>query len=229
MPYNTQQRLDSQKNVELDHELTVNISKMKQYLGDSSNIIIQSVILDDTETVFIYISGLIDEQKINEIMKTAKIECKHRSQKEDVFHLLKEMISICVAKEFTIFDQMIQNLLSGSLIVLVNGCATALSFDIAGGKVRDIAPPQTQTVVRGPKDSFTESIQINQSLIRRRLKSPNLRVKSLEIGNISNTTVSVVYLHSIVNFNFLQIFYNLIQYFWIISPFLIAAKAVHRL
>jgi spore germination protein KA len=193
---------NAKQDTTLKISLMSNITAIKEFLGNSSDLIIQQLSFDDNQIAFLYITGLVNDKQTKDIIKTAKMEyvqLKQSSLYKNFFEIIKDTVSIGDTKEQTDLEHIAHSLLSGSLIVLVDEWTTALIVDVSGGEVRAVSTPQSQTVVRGPKDSFTESIQTNQALIRRRLKSPNLRVKSMEIGNISNTTVSVMYVEGIVN------------------------------
>ena len=62
---------------------------------------------------------------------------------------------------------------------------------------RSIAPNEVQTAINGPKDGFTENYQINIGLIKRRIKSSHLKIESRNIGRLTNTLVSVLYIDNI--------------------------------
>src|SRR5690606_25376913 len=59
--------------------------------------------------------------------------------------------------------------------------------------------PTTQSVVRGPKEAFTENLRTNTVLIRRKIKSPDPWTEKLEIGKETKTIVEVMYLKGIAN------------------------------
>ena len=56
-----------------------------------------------------------------------------------------------------------------------------------------------EKVIKGPKDAFCENYQSNIGLIRKRIKSPNLKIKEYIIGTKSKTKVSLLYIDDIVN------------------------------
>jgi spore germination protein KA len=62
-----------------------------------------------------------------------------------------------------------------------------------------VEEPQSQTVIRGPKEGFTENIRTNTALIRRKIKSPDLWIINRKIGRQTQTDVSVMYLHGIAD------------------------------
>lgn len=190
------------KNITLSSKLSLNLTKLKEFLGNSSDIVIKRLQFHHHEIAFVYITGLIDQKETRNLIKSAKLEFVRLEQTapdEDMMKIMKEMLSEGELQQLTELEQIIPLLLSGNLVVLGDGWSCALIVEVAGGKIREVTPPQSQTVVRGPKDSFTESIQTNQALVRRRIKSPNLHVKSLTIGNITNTSVSLMYIDGIVN------------------------------
>ena len=65
--------------------------------------------------------------------------------------------------------------------------------------VRAVSEPPTSVVINGPREGFTESLKYNLALIRKRVKSDDLVVKMLEIGELTKTQVSVVYFDSVVD------------------------------
>ena len=72
-------------------------------------------------------------------------------------------------------------------------------IEMGNTQYRQVAEPTSQTVIRGPKDSFVESISTNQSLIRRRIRNKNLYFEEFIIGHETKTKVNLVYVKGIAN------------------------------
>src|SRR5690606_12716058 len=68
-----------------------------------------------------------------------------------------------------------------------------------GWSIRGISQPETEAVVRGPREGFVETLRVNTTLIRRRIRDPRLKVKGYQIGERSKTDVCVMYIEDIVN------------------------------
>jgi spore germination protein KA len=120
------------------------------------------------------------------------------SNPQNIFNvILTRAVTVGDIKQQSDWNGLMYALLSGDIVVLVNGCAGSIIGNLKGGERRPVTEPETEVNIRGPKDSFNESIGTNVSLIRRRLKSPNLWLESMQIGNISQTTVSIMYLKGI--------------------------------
>jgi spore germination protein KA len=81
----------------------------------------------------------------------------------------------------------------------VEGLNQAVLVEVQGWEKRAIDKPNTEIVVRGSNEGFTEDLQTNLSLIRRRLRTSDLMIEMGNVGNISRTDIAVVYLKSIAN------------------------------
>lgn len=89
-------------------------------------------------------------------------------------------------------------LVNGFCVVLFPGVG-AIAFEVKTGEKRSISAPEVENTVKGPKDAFTETIRTNTSLIRRHLRSPDLRLYETKVGRRSLTAVTVAYLKGITN------------------------------
>jgi spore germination protein KA len=96
-------------------------------------------------------------------------------------------------------DELMLSLFSGNAILLIDGSDVALSIHCADLKNRAITEPGLEKVLRGPKEGFTESLAINISLVRRRLKTQDLSLKFMEIGVRTKTRVCICYLDSLAD------------------------------
>ena len=89
-------------------------------------------------------------------------------------------------------------LVNGFCVVLFPG-AGAIAFEARTGVGRGPQPPDVENTVKGPKDAFVETIRINTSLIRRHLRTPDLRITGTVVGKRSLTNVSVVWIEGVTN------------------------------
>ena len=83
--------------------------------------------------------------------------------------------------------------------LLSEGFDKALIISTKGWDKRSISEPQTESVVRGPREGFTENFRTNTALLRRRIKSPNLRMDHLTIGEKTDTNVCVAYIEGVAD------------------------------
>lgn len=89
-------------------------------------------------------------------------------------------------------------LVNGFCVILFPG-AGAAAFEVKTGIVRGPAAPEVENTVKGPKDAFVETIRVNTSLVRRHLRTPDLRFSETKVGRRSLTNVAVVWIEGITN------------------------------
>lgn len=89
--------------------------------------------------------------------------------------------------------------LRGSAVLCFSGNPRVLAIDIRKADKRAIAEPPSAPAVMGPHEGFIEDAQTNLGLIRRRLRTPRLRVEQFRLGTVSQTTVYLVYLNGITD------------------------------
>lgn len=93
-------------------------------------------------------------------------------------------------------------ILSGSAIFFTEKLAYELPFK--EGKGRSISPSETETVILGAHDAFVESVDVNLSLIRKRVMSSQLKTIKLHVGNKSKRAVYLLYIEGVASDNDLE-------------------------
>ena len=155
------------------------------------------------------IDGLSDKNIVREdVIKALTVDFESynpRKITDGLFAFIKETaLSVYNLKEMNLFNDVIDSVLSGDTCFFMDGCAAALSIDTKKWKTRQIEEPDTETVIRGPREGFTENLQDNTSLLRRKIKNPNLVFKNIVLGKQTNTNVSICYIDGIANKNIIE-------------------------
>ncbi len=94
-------------------------------------------------------------------------------------------------------------LVNGFCVVLFPGVG-ALAFEVKTGEKRGLSAPEVEHTVKGPKDAFVETVRTNTSLIRRHLRTPDLRLYETTVGRRSLTNVTVVSIAGVTNPQFVE-------------------------
>ena len=92
-------------------------------------------------------------------------------------------------------EEAADKLLGGWCLVLFPGVG-ALAFETKSAQTRGISPPEVENTAKGAKDAFTEALRTNTALVRRHLRSPDLRLWQTVVGGTSRTAVALLYLDS---------------------------------
>jgi spore germination protein KA len=188
----------------LSTDLNSNITLINMILGYASDLIIRKFTIAsyiETEAAVIMLKGLTEKELINEqviapLMSTDKFQ-NIQNNNEFFETLKKNAIPNVYVSEENNTEKLISKLITGNTILLVDKIDRVLIIGSQGWNDRSVSEPVTENVVRGPRDGFIENIENNVALIRRRVKSPNLRVESLKIGTETETEVSIAYIEGI--------------------------------
>ncbi|HPC99961.1 MAG TPA: spore germination protein [Acetivibrio sp.] len=111
----------------------------------------------------------------------------------------KNLIPITDSLKVTLLNDLLDNLLAGSTILLIDRSKEALVINSGQRRSRAIDEPATEVVVRGPREGFNENVNVSIALIRRKIKVPDLCVEKMIIGDKSKTDVYIVYIKSVAN------------------------------
>ena len=110
------------------------------------------------------------------------------------------------------FETMQSKLLNGhSLVFLMPDKSRCASFDTRTSEGRSIAEPPTSGVTKGPREGFVESYKSNLTLLKKRLKTPDFKVKTVEVGKYTATSVAVCYIDSIADMKIVNEIYEKIS------------------
>ena len=96
-------------------------------------------------------------------------------------------------------EKLCKALLDGDSVLLVDGFSEFAYVNSRDFEKRGVTEPQTETVVRGPREGFTETLRVNTSLLRRKIKSNHLRMDVLMIGERTKTLVCISYLDNLAD------------------------------
>lgn len=205
---NTKAPIPQGEEIRLRKSLDQNIDIIKETLGNANDLIIRQLQLQGAEDVRIAvlgIDGLIDTNQAQQfIVHVLAIDLSLvngiETRSNGIFQTIFESrISMMDAKCAQTFEDLYTNLLSGHIIVLVDGIDQLMIFDCKGWQMRSITEPQTEQSLYGPKDCFVETIRTNTATIRRRIKDPNLRFDAHVVGTVMKSDVFVAYIEGIAN------------------------------
>lgn len=98
------------------------------------------------------------------------------------------------SKSLKTADELVQAILGGGVVLLQERSPIVQVVQMQGGEQRSIKEPEGERVIRGPREGFVESIRTNTALIRRRLKTASLRIHPYQIGELTQTTVNLLWI-----------------------------------
>ncbi|MCG9969457.1 spore germination protein [Pelotomaculum terephthalicicum JT] len=197
------------RNQDLSSDLQTNLRQIRAILSECSDVIYREFDFAQDERIklaLVYLDGMVDKTRVSDqIMHSLMLDAPLVEQGEEftrtrVFAIIKKrLLPIQQIEETNNLDQVIDAVLAGDAVLLVDGCACAVINDAKGWESRSIEESQTELVVRGPREAFVETLRVNTSLIRRKIKNPNLKIEAMKLGQITKTDIAIVYIKGIVN------------------------------
>lgn len=186
-------------------KLKYNQRDILEALGNSSDVIVRDFKIGDSKkyaAAIIYIDGLTDSPSIQHFL-TELFEfdfSKTDDSNQSLLHNLKDIVlSVGEINEEHNLHTLLAAILAGNVILLVDGYATALNVGLKGWKDRGVTETSSESVIRGPKEAFSENLRTNTSLVRRKIRDPNLWMETRQVGKITQTDVSLMYINGVID------------------------------
>ncbi|WP_438447840.1 spore germination protein [Gorillibacterium sp. sgz5001074] len=189
-------------------QLERNLEALKDQFVENTDIIVKKMVNRGAglRLAAIYIQGIVDHRIMNRDVIQPLLAPGFGLPKDDpdglpsvdlICYLTEEYLPVGGIIQVDTFDMLLEYLFRGFTIVLLDGYGRGLAANTTGGEKRNVEEPSSQTVIRGPKEGFAESLRVNLSLIRRRIKSPQLSSELMRIGNVTQTDIALVYIKGI--------------------------------
>lgn len=182
------------------------VENIQQQFGNEHDFRAREIeIFRDMPATILYFSSLVDKESISKDVIQPLLRA---STDNDVKELSVEQIGERIIKKCLYHAEVqtqnepsavINDLLRGNTILLIDGIEHAIIINTKKVDKRSITQPDTEQVIRGPRDGFIESLETNVALLRDRLPIADFKVKPLEVGSMTKSSVCLFYIDGIAN------------------------------
>ena len=179
-------------------------------IGQSFDILYRVIEIGGRAAAFYFIDGFCKDELMEKMLEYM-IGLSEREMAEDVHEMLKSHMPYVEVDVQAGWQEIVHNLLSGVFVLFIDGYQKAILIDSRTYPARNVSEPEKDKVLRGSKDGFVETVVFNTALIRRRIRSCDLRMEMLSVGESSRTDVVLCYMESRVDTMFLDKIKNGIQ------------------
>lgn len=187
-----------------DAKISGNLRENMQYLNrllglDTNFDIIHRVIkIGDTDACMYLIDGFCKDELLQKLLQYLMNLSAEEFPKNahEMSKLAIPYVEVDLAGQW---EKIVESLLSGVFVLLVDGYEKAVLIDSRTYPARSIEEPEKDKVLRGSKDGFVETVVFNTALIRRRIRSTDLHMEILNVGENSRTDIVLCYMESRVN------------------------------
>jgi len=191
------------KNLKISNKLEENRKNINNIFDKCTDLIIKEFKIASNAkfgAILVYIDNMIDttifEEAIIERLINEKVEYSYPPNSKEYSQYV---LGIGDNNIFQELIKVVDSILDGKVVLFVDGINEAIVIDITDPPGRAVEEPQSESVLRGPKEGFTESISSNITLLRKKIKSTNFKMEEFRIGRDTKTKVIIVYLSNKVD------------------------------
>ena len=184
--------------------LTDNLETMKSIFHAGVNVDIvfrEFTSFWGTRCFLVYLDGMADQKAIADFIMRPLMVARQGGIQPPSIPEVVQMSSTKTGKEI---DEATTAVLLGDTAIFEEGSDTVVVCETKGFERRSVSEPTAEVVVKGPQESFTESIRTNITLIRRIIKTHQLVTEFITVGDINKNLCAVVYVDGIVNKDILE-------------------------
>jgi spore germination protein KA len=172
--------------------------------GNTADLVIRrfTIGIRSTEAMVVNLNGMSELKLVNDnIIGTLMRQSELTGSATPVTmeYLKDSALNLNSIKEVDSFNGVVEAVLNGDTVFFLDGSSTALIMNTRTWANRGVQQPETEPVVRGSREGFTETLSINISQLRRKIKDPDLYFKTITLGRRTRTEVCVVYIRNIAN------------------------------
>ncbi|MEC1525535.1 spore germination protein [Neobacillus niacini] len=189
--------MNSLPEIPLNPSLDINIDILKSAYKDCADVVFRDFsISSEINAVLLYIDGLSNTEEIDQHVLMPLIQLKNPIE-GPIFERVKKEISVSDIKEFSTIPDIFKQISIGNPIILIERQTMGISVGLPKWEKRSMKEPDAETVIRGPREGFVETLRVNTSLLRRKIRHPLLKMKQISIGGYTETQVIVAYIEGL--------------------------------
>lgn len=190
----------------LSTSLDANLKLIRQAFQGCSDVVVREFTLSldpRVRAAVVFVDGLVDKTMLQQdVMRPLMIDVPPalRQTYAKTLDLVREsLLTVGETKEVSSLEDALAGVLAGDVALLIDGSEAALLACVSGWESRNVEEPQTEVIVRGPREGFIEVLRVNTSLLRRRIKSPDFKIEEVKVGRRSNTKVAIAYIKGLAD------------------------------
>ncbi|MBE7087049.1 MAG: spore germination protein [Clostridiales bacterium] len=176
----------------ISKKLKTNVEYLKKKLR-SDDVEFLDITVKDVPVTLIFLKDVADKEALGELVLKPLSNMTAAPEKNSLENLFLSPEKTVVKN----MEELVSQIVLGDTAFLCEGLDFSYTFGLKKFEKRPISEPPTSAVIKGPREGFVESLPVNISLMRRRIKSPDLIFENLTVGRYSKTPVSLCYIDGI--------------------------------
>lgn len=190
-------------------DLDKNLEAIKTMLVDCDDVLYREIKIGRDESyrgVIIAIDGManidiLNDNVLENLMIGSRIAPPNAGAlKKEQSDIVKDRtLNITEMKEVEAIEQTVVDILGGDTALILENYNKIIIIGTKGWELRGISEPETEAVIRGPREGFIETLRVNTAMVRRRIRDHKFKIKGYTIGKRSKSDVCVMYIEDLVN------------------------------
>ncbi len=177
----------------MNYSIKQRIGAVKKILPSEDILVFEFDSDEGKKFAVIYADGIVDKNMLGElVIKPLKHAASDVTAEE-----VKKLLASPDVKDGKDLKDAVKNISDGNAVLYTDGEKDFYVIGVKAPPGRAVAEPPTQVTVKGPREGFTEDIKVNLGLVRKRIKSDKLQIKTITVGKQSQTAVAICYIEGV--------------------------------
>ncbi|HZX21818.1 MAG TPA: spore germination protein [Clostridia bacterium] len=175
---------------------------------------------NDLKGCIFFIDDMIDPIIVDEHILKPILDNKALPGNIDVItYLSTQVLASSSLKISTSMKDIVDAIVYGDTVLIAEGCAQVIIISSKGWQTRGITEPESEKTIRGPREGFVEALAINLTMLRRKIRSKDLKFYRITVGERTKTEVCLCYMDGLVHSEILDNVINKIENIYIDGVF----------
>jgi len=193
---------------ELTNDLQVNIRMLEDAFDYPTNVALKQrrfqIRALQTDAVILYIENAADSRQVERSIVKPLMEMENdpalqQAGMAPLMFIREHVLPALALKQVSTFQEIIMELLHGNTVLLLAQSPLALVAETPGFETRNVTTPQVEQAIRGPREAFVESADVNRSLVRKYIRDASLHCDPVYFGKHSSNKVYLMYMSNIAS------------------------------
>jgi hypothetical protein len=181
----------------LSTDINENLRVLRSIYANCSDVIFRTFLIGgNKKAALVYIEGLSNTEEIDRSVLGPLMDAA-AGEANNVSALFEKKVTAPNAKEVKTFADCIEHISIGKPVLLIEQEDRGLALGLAQWEKRAVEEPVAETVLRGPRIGFIETLAVNTALLRRRIRSPRLKFLPMKVGRYTQTQVMIAYIEGV--------------------------------
>ncbi|WP_084134582.1 spore germination protein [Paenibacillus harenae] len=182
-------------------DLDAVLSRLENEIGykTSFDVVVREMTFGERRTAMLCMNGLVKDIILTEVLKRLTFLHQDDLSSHALHAFLDMYVPAAQVEKEDNWNKMLSGVLSGGTALFIDGESSVIMIDAKAFPARGPEEPSLEKVVRGSRDGFVETLMVNVSLVRRRVRDPQLRYEVMQIGERTKTDVCIAYIADLVD------------------------------